>query len=551
MSGPADRVDSFAADADTSGEGTGAPAGAAGGPQDGKAAPPDIGVIGMLRWAWRQLTTMRVALMLLLLLALAAVPGSLFPQRIQDPSQVAQYIQENGAVGEWLDRLQLFDVYSSIWFSAIYILLMVSLIGCILPRTKVHWQAMRARPPKAPRRLSRMPAYRELELNGDRESVLDAAERILKRRGYRVDRRGDHLAAERGYLRETGNIIFHVALLGIVIAVALGSLFGWSGQRILVEEESFSNSLVSYDYFEPGAYFDPDRLQDFRFRLDEFHASFDTVAEGNQFGQPREFTALVTTTEDGQERQQIMRVNEPVRMDGANVYLVGNGYAPVMTVRDGSGEVVFSGAVTFLPQDGVYTSRGVIKVPDSSPEQLGFVGILLPTVSQDPETGELVSTFADLVNPYMVLSAYAGDLGLDSGIPQSVYSLDPENMRELQDPQTGEPLTLQLREGETAQLPEDLGSVTYEGTRRYVALDIRHDPVQGVTLVFSVLAFLGLTASLFVPRRRAWIRVASDSSKEPDDAVRVEVAALARGDDPRLRPEVSRLVVELQSAVPK
>ena len=134
-------------------------------PAPGAGAPapqlPALGLKGTLRWMWRQVTSMRVALMLLMLLAVAAVPGSVLPQRPQDPAAVLTYLQDNPRTGEWLDRLGFFDVYASVWFSAIYILLFVSLVGCILPRTKAHLQAVRNRPPRTPRRFDRFPAKAE------------------------------------------------------------------------------------------------------------------------------------------------------------------------------------------------------------------------------------------------------------------------------------------------------------------------------------------------------------------------------------------------------
>ena len=114
---------------------------------------PALGLVGWLRWGWRQLTSMRTALVLLLLLAIAAVPGSIVPQRSADPNGVTQYFADNPDLAPVLDNLQLFDVYTSAWFSAIYILLFVSLIGCVIPRTKHHWKALRARPPRTPARL--------------------------------------------------------------------------------------------------------------------------------------------------------------------------------------------------------------------------------------------------------------------------------------------------------------------------------------------------------------------------------------------------------------
>src|ERR1035437_2911433 len=113
----------------------------------------------MLRWAWRQLISTRTALFLLLLLAIAAVPGSIWPQRNIDAGRVADYLARHRSAGPWLDRLGLFDVYSSPWFAAIYLLLFISLVACVVPRSKIHWRAVRAQPPAAPIRLERLPGH--------------------------------------------------------------------------------------------------------------------------------------------------------------------------------------------------------------------------------------------------------------------------------------------------------------------------------------------------------------------------------------------------------
>ena len=501
-------------------------------------APANIGTVGMLRWAWRQLTTMRFALILLLVLAMAAVPGSLLPQRIQDPGKVRTFIEDNGTLGEGLDKLQMFDVYSSIWFSAVYILLMVSLVGCIVPRCGQHYKAMRKAPPKAPRRLARMPAHQEWELAGtDSEELLDRAQRALKKAGYRTVRNDDHVAAERGYLRETGNLLFHFSILWVVVVFALGALVSYSGQRILVEGETFSNSLVSYDDFKPGTYYNPDNLDDFRITLNRFDATFDSESVGPQFAQPRHFAANVTTNYQGVEENKVLQVNDPVRFGRTSVYLTGNGYAPEVTVKNANGDVTFSGPVVFLPVDGTYASRGVVKVPDTGGEQLGFGGVFLPTAGLN-EQGELISTFPAADQPYLVMSVYAGDLGLDDGVAQNVYELDTSKMRAVTDNE-GKPVTLQMAPGETVELPEGLGTVTFDGVKRFVAVDIHSNPTQGVLLVGAVLLMVGLGLSLFIPRRRVWVRVTDG---------RVEVAALARGEDPRVQHAVKALTVHLNES---
>lgn len=93
---------------------------------------PQLGIRGWLRFLWRQLTSMRTALLLLLMLAVAAVPGSLVPQRSSDPNGVVQYRVDHPDLYPVVDALQGFDVFTSVWFSSIYLLLFVSLIGCVL-----------------------------------------------------------------------------------------------------------------------------------------------------------------------------------------------------------------------------------------------------------------------------------------------------------------------------------------------------------------------------------------------------------------------------------
>lgn len=329
--------------------------------------------------------------------------------------------------------------------------------------------------------------------------------------------------------------------MGVLVGVALGGLFGYRGQVLVVEGRGFANAVVAYDSFDSGVWFRDEALEPFTLTLRQFGAEFDPVTL-----QPRDFSAAVAVTEPGSaEREEIIKVNSPLRVGGARIYLVGNGYAPTVTVRDGAGEVAFAGPVPFLPQDGVYTSRGVIKVPDvSSGPQLGLVGFLLPTAVIEGEDAR--SVFPQPLNPLLVLTAYAGDLGLDDGVPQNVYELDTSAMGlvatqgvlDPNQPTDAEELTLLLEPGQTVELPDGLGSVTFDGLPRFVALDLRHDPMIGAVLVFAVLAIVGLGTSLFVPRRRMWVRL----TPAPDGRTVVAAAALARGEDPGLRLDLDRLV---------
>ncbi|WP_081746587.1 cytochrome c biogenesis protein ResB [Arthrobacter sp. H5] len=500
---------------------------------------PALGFVGTLRWAWTQLTSMRTALFLLLLLAVAAVPGSLFPQRPANPAVVTQYIRNNPEAGPVLDWFQLFDVYSSVWFSAIYLLLFISLIGCVIPRAMVHARAVRSKPPRTPRRLSRMPVYGTLAIPGGDvtagSAVTDAAA-MLKKRGYRVDVRDEDgktpsVGAERGFTKELGNLIFHVSLIGVLVSVAAGGLFGYRGQKILVEGDTFVNTLVGYDSFNPGTNFSDNQLEPYSVTLDNFDVRFDRQL--THYGQPIDFTATMTTKAgpDAEPEEQILKVNAPLTIGGTSVYLVGNGYAPVVTVRDGDGNIAYQGPVVSIPQDGLFTSLVVIKVPDAQPDQLGFVGFFLPTAAVD-ENGVSFSRDPDPFLPQLNLNSYYGDLGLDDGEPKNVYVLDTEELTELNS-RNSDDGGIVLDAGETQELPDGKGSITFDGLRRYVALDITHDPAQVGALVFSSLALAGLSASLFIGRRRAWVRAGTHD----DGRVMVEYGLLARGEDHRLAGE--------------
>lgn len=515
---------------------------------------PALGFTGMVRWAWTQLTSMRTALMLLLLLAVAAVPGSIFPQRVQDAFAVSTYLEENPTLGPILDALQFFDVYSSVWFSAIYLLLFISLIGCIIPRSRKHWQQMRSAPPRTPRRLQRLPEYGAVELDDGGptpEQALDDAAKVLRRRRYRVDVRESSVGAERGYLKEVGNILFHVSLVGVLIFVAAGSMFSYRGQKVLIEDEAFVNALVAYDNFYPGTWFSESDLEPFSVRLNSFERAFDRQinpdGEPNaHFGQALDFTAWLTV-QDGNEaepEETSLKVNHPLTLGGAQLYLVGNGYAPVITVRDGDGEVAFSGPVITRPDDPTYTSMMVVKAPDAQPEQLGFVGLFLPS-AHDTGDGLSISVDPELHNPELHLNSYAGDLGLDDGTPQNVYVLDTEDLEVLNSRETDDD-GIVLAPGETHELPDDMGSIEFEDIQDYIAIDIHYNPGETGVLIFALTATAGLIVSLFLRRRRAWVTVESTESGR----TLVRYGLLSRGEDFRLREENIALRAQFESIWP-
>jgi cytochrome c biogenesis protein len=454
---------------------------------------------------------MRTALVLLLLLALGSVPGSVIPQNGVDATRVAQWREQHPDLAPLYDRLGLFSVYSSVWFSAIYLLLMVSLVGCIIPRLGVYWRTLRAAPPSAPRNLARLPAHTQAASDDSVEDVLRRARDVLGKRRYRVAETVREpsgsvaVSAERGYLREAGNLLFHLAVVAVLVLFAVGQMWGYKGGVIVPVGRGFSNLVSQYDTFQPGTLFDPQELPPLHFTVEDFQAKF--VTEGSHRGQPASFHADLGYEEEpgAPTRTERIEVNHPLVLDGVSVFLVGHGYAPVITVTDDAGREVYSGPSVFLPQDASFASFGVVKVPDAGERQIGLDGVFLPTFAADEDRG-VYSAFPDALNPGVALQAYAGDLGMDTGVPQSVFELDTDNMEPVLD-DDGKPLQIILSPGRAAQLPDGLGTVRLDGWQRWVKLQVSHAPAKNGTLIAISLGLVGLMGSLFVRRRRVWVRI--------------------------------------------
>ncbi len=470
-----------------------------------------------LRWCWRQLTSMRTALILLLLLAVAAIPGSLFPQRSQNPIQVKQFFAENPETAIWLDRLSLFNVFSSPWFSAIYLLLFISLIGCVLPRSIEHLKAIGAKPPLTPKYLDRMEFYTEIK-----KIDLDKVEKFLRKKHFRIRRDENSISAEKGYARETGNLLFHLSLVLILLAVGIGSLLGSRGDAIVNVGDRFINTPTSYDILSFGKYQAEDSLPPFSLTVTDFKAEYDPVTNA---AIDYELTVLTANPAGSKEIKKIIKVNQPLAYGSTKIYLQANGYSPIVIVRDKSGKIIFDGPTPFLPQDTNLSSIGAIKIPDMDP-QIGFVGSFLPTADRDQIRGGF-SSYPEVLDPRLLVSIWKGDLGLNTGIPQSVYRIDTSKMERIG--------LKALVLNESYDFGE--GSITFTGWKSWVNLQIVNDPGKGFALVGAILAILGLLISLFTRQRRIWVKQSG----------KTQVAGLAKNGIPGLEQEIDELVKEMSN----
>src|SRR4051794_32097855 len=506
----------------------------------------------LARNTWRTLTSMGTALVLLFLLALAAIPGALLPQRSLNEVKVEQYIADHPMIGPWLDRLQAFEVFSSFWFTAIYALLFISLVGCLTPRMIEHAKSLRAVPVPAPRNLSRLPKYASAEVAGTPESTAAAISEPLK--GWRrVTRQADditEISAEKGYLREFGNIVFHFSLLGLLVAIAVGKLFGYEGNVIVIANGGpgfCSASPAAFDSFRAGNSVDGTSLYPMCLRVNDFQAHYLPTGQAVSFAANIDYQAGADLNADTW-RPYHLKVNEPLRVGGDRVYLQGHGYAPTFTVTFPDGQtrtqtlqfrpenqttLLSSGAMRFDPPGGSYPDPG-----ERRKNQIAIQGLFAPTEQLDGKL--LSSSFPALNNPAVAIDIYKGDTGLDTGRPQSLFSLDPKLIDQNR---LTKKARVNLRAGEDTRL-DDGTVVRFDGAVPFINVQVSHDPAQIWVLVFALTMMAGLLVSLVVRRRRVWVRLTPTGP----GTVSVELGGLARTDNSGWGDEFERLTQRLLDA---
>jgi cytochrome c biogenesis protein len=434
-------------------------------------------------------------------------------------------------------------VFGSAWFAAIYLLLFVSLVGCLVPRIRMHARAVLRKPLPAPRNLDRLPEHGSFAAPARPDQAADAARATLGRR-WRVVRRDEPggaitLSAEKGYSRETGNLIFHIALLAALLLIGIGRLYAYQGTRIVMQgaDRGFCNVVAQYDSWRPGRFAAEGKVSPAPFCIDEMSKFTATYTAS---GEPSEFRADLTYTADPKAanpplHRAVVTVNHPLRLEGDRVYLIGHGYAPQVTITMPNGEVRHDTEV-FVPSNAATLySEGAFKQPgpDDRKQDIGISGFFAPT-PVSTGNGIVSSASPQVRDPVLGIIAYRGDL-TGSGEAQSVYALDTTKMTKIG--------MKNLAIGQTAKFPGGV-SVRFDGWVPWASLQVSHDPAQTYLLIAAVAMVLGLIGSLGIRRRRVWLRLRPGA----DSSTVVEVGGLARSDSGNFTTEFAALLQRLSDA---
>jgi cytochrome c biogenesis protein len=496
---------------------------------------------------WRTLRSMRTALILLLLIALASVAGSLLPQWPNTPERVLEYRSDHPLWGGFFERAGLFDVFGSWWFVLLVVLLFVSLVACLIPRTRALWRALRT-PPMQAREIDAFPRYEERVIAASAETTVEAARRTLRRRGYRVARDPDRpaLAAEKGLAREVGSLAFHWAFILLLAGVLYGKGTGFSGFAVVVEGQTWIDAQANYDgQIRAGRFFGGGHTG-VGVHLNDFRSDF------RRTGQPMDFVSDVELINpDGTPlRREDIRVNHPASVEGVSIYQINYGWAPVIEIREG-GEVAASGPVVMdrdPAPDGVpelaMPWRGIVKLPGGEaagadraielelwPDSRALAALL--------EGGGPQAMLVEF-DPIIRFTVWEGPL-----TDLATTRLDTTLMEEVSSGILGAGRTADLADGAMLDAGTEGSSstISFPALRQYSVFQVSRDAGVPLVLAAAILILVGLVPALYSARRKVWVHV--DPS---DGGSRLQVGGLALQRKPQFDEEFARLVEGIVAA---
>ena len=419
---------------------------------------------------WDLLTSVDFAVLQIIVLALFGIVGMVLRQlpgfAFRSPTDYANEMDKLHAlydpvmgtgVVNLLERLQLFHVFSSTWFSVGLVVLILSIIACTIDRTPRLWRQ------SAEIRVVQPDAYYDPKLP-DRAllagvSAPDAA-RVLRRHRFAVRQETSdgvtYLYGDRNRWTKMATLLSHAGLVLFLVAAAVTSRFGDEQGLVVAEGESMTVGPIG----TPGL-------------LLVRNLAFE--APGFETGTPTDFTTHLAVYRDGQQiAEKVIRVNDPLAVAGYTFHQNGFGPAPDVVIRDAQGRTLWDGPIPM------------------SDEAAGFPFTEFAVPGRDVVLQLLLQRAADGAGVVLVLPFQAAGTNAD-GTP-AVIGLEP----------------LALTRGESGTSAGTDFSVELRGFSEFTLLIAKKDPGQGLVWIAFGLLITGLLITFWMPRRRVWGRLDAD-----------------------------------------
>jgi cytochrome c biogenesis protein len=452
---------------------------------------------------WSFFSSVQLAIVLLSLIAFFALIGTLVPQREAAVELVGRISPE---VFSFLQKMQIFDVYHSVWFLLLMALLVVNLIICSLDRFPLAWRRFLRQPePQNQDAFKDLPDENTFQARSNVQKAAEAAAALLKKKYRdltRVDEPGSVLlCARKGRFSLFGVYIVHLSIMVLIVGAIIGSIFGVEGYINITEGNTVNSiHLRSNNQALPLPFF---------VRCDKF------MVELYESGAPKTFQSDLTFLKDDKvARSEKLRVNHPIEFEGFRFYqasygAVPGGQATLALLRDGGRRDVMnvSAGYTFkLPgKEGTFQ---VLRVE----ENLMKMGPAVKVAVRSPK-GETT---------FWVFQKIERIRALSPDILDQVPMFNPGLFR---------PYTFTLMGMEE---------------KYYTGLQVNRDPGTPVVAAAALLLICGLMLVLFSYTRSVWIRV--DQKK---DKVLVRVAGRSYKNQGGLEKEIQYLLSELKDNLEK
>jgi len=469
----------------------------AGGTMPAPAAERIGGVDSVLEKLWRFLTSMKLALVLMLAFAALSLVGTLViqapPGVMDDPQAKADWLAEvRPRFGGWtdlMDRLQVFTIFTSIWLRAIGALLAASLVACTVHRIPGTLRTTRKPHVKVgPAFFEHAPQHEAMTFQRQPDEVLAEASSVFKRHRYRTITEDDgsvHLYAVRNNWAPWAGLVAHISIVVILAGAMVGSMWGFRDSQFMLAEGATSAIPTV-----AGA----------TITLNSFKDTYNTTT-----GAPLDYVSDVTVSQDGQAvLQQQVRVNEPLRYKGISFYQAFFGPAVVLTVKDTAGKVVFSDGV---PLAWTATNGGNKVGSFTIPDQNLTVWVVATAGPDDP----------DIKPGQVAVELYASD--------------------------TGEAVTQKSIDQGVATEIEGL-TYTFDREAKFTGLSVANDPGTPLVWLGCILLVVGFVIRLYVPYRRVWGRLVA----RPGGGTSLSIAAVGRRDT-GFDTEFTTIVTEIRQAL--
>jgi cytochrome c biogenesis protein len=452
---------------------------------------------------WSFFASVQLAIVLLSLIAFFALVGTLVPQR-----DAAVSFSENisPALFSFLQKMQIFDLYHSVWFILLSGLLAVNLVICSLDRFPLAWRRFRMKHEPLNEDVFRnVPQENTFPARTDVGTAADTALALLRRKYRAVERadaaNGVWLCAQKGRFALFGVYIVHVSILVLIAGAILGSVFGVEGYVHIPEGETAEAiSLRSGNAPLPLP---------FAVRCDKFTVAF------YESGMPKTFQSDLTFLKEGQAvRSAKLLVNHPVEFEGFRFYQSSYGAAPggkatLALFREGGARDIMnvSAGYTFaLPgKEGAFQ---VLRVE----ENLMSMGPAVKVVVRSKDEEAIFWVFQQI---------------------ERIREMNPDVIRQVPmfNPGLFRPYTFAL-----------LGLEE----KHYTGLQVNRDPGTPVVAASALLLIGGLMLILFSYARVVWIRVAPSENQ-----VLIAMAGRSYKSQPGLQKEMQYLLAELKDHLEK